>query len=851
MKPLFRLHVLPDLPPGLAPLWDLAYNLWWTWNQDAARIFQRLDPRAWVDCQRNPLRLLCGLSPERLRQLGEDEELCRGITEVTARLDHDRSRIAWFDQHHRDSGLQIAYFSAEFGLTESLLIYSGGLGILAGDHLKSASDLGLPLVGVGLLYHQGYFHQALNPDGWQVERYPETDLDYMPIRPVLNAAGEPLTVEVPYPQGPVRARLWQVQVGRVPLYLLDANLEENRPEDREITARLYGGEREMRIRQEMLLGIGGTRALEALGIRPTLCHMNEGHSAFQALERIRVLMHGHGLSFAAAVAATRVGNVFTTHTPVAAGNDWFHPELVETWMGPYREQLGLSQEEFLRLGRVDPGSQTGDFCLTALAFRLSGQANGVSRLHGEVSRRMWTNLWPPLDRSEVPIGSVTNGVHTQTWASPETAELYDRYLGPAWRLPNGGDAVWSKVHLIPDAELWASHQARRRRLTEFARSHLVTQLIGQGLSRERTDQTLRGLNPQALTIGFARRFATYKRGDLIFRNLNRLAALFSDPERPIQILFAGKAHPHDNPGKELVRKIVHLARQEPFAGKVFFLQNYDMHVARFLVQGCDVWLNNPRRPQEASGTSGMKAAVNGVPSVSVLDGWWAEACELHSGWTIGGGEEYEDVGYQDEVESNALYDLLESEVVPLFYDRDAEGLPRGWIRRMKETIAALVPVFSTHRMVREYVETIYLPGQRRWVHLNRDWQRAERLAHWKATIRDRWAQVRIEHVEIRPPSPLRVGMSVPVTVLAQLGEVRPEEVRVELYLGRLTAQHEVQEAASVALVHHGEQGDGVHRFDAEYTCTSSGSLGCTVRVIPSHPDLENPLELGLVRWAQA
>jgi starch phosphorylase len=851
MKPIFRLHVLPDLPPALAPLWDLAHNLWWTWNQDAVRLFQRLDPDKWVSCQRNPLQLLSTLSPDRLQALGQDPQLCQAVADVAARLAADQTRATWYDQHFRDSGLKVAYFSAEFGLTESLLVYSGGLGVLAGDHLKSASDLGLPLVAVGLLYHQGYFRQALNPDGWQVEMYPESEFDAMPVRPVEAAPGEPLTIEVPYPQAPVRARVWQVQVGRVPLYLLDANLEENRPEDREITARLYGGEREMRIRQEMLLGIGGLRALHALGIQPTLCHMNEGHSAFQALERIRVLMQTHGLSFTAAVEATRVGNVFTTHTPVSAGNDWFHPDLVEAQLGLYREQLGLSHEDFLRWGRVNPDSQSGDFCMTVLAFRLSAMANGVSRLHGEVSRRMWAELWPHVDRSEVPIVSVTNGVHTQSWVSLEMAQLYDTHLGPPWRQASAGPDVWARARQIPDAELWAAHAARRTRLVEFARTHLAEQLHGQGMSCERSERAGRSLDPHALTIGFARRFATYKRGDLMFRNLNRLAALFADTGRPLQLVFAGKAHPHDNPGKELVRKIVHLARQEPFCGRVVFLQDYDMHVARFLVQGCDVWLNNPRRPQEASGTSGMKAAVNGVPSVSVLDGWWAEACELHPGWTIGRGEEYEDIGYQDDVESNALYDLLESEVVPLFYDRDEQGLPRGWVQRMKDTIASLVPVFSTDRMVREYLERVYLPSQTRWIHLNCDWQRAESLAIWKNSIRGRWPQVRLEQVELRPPAPLRVGMPVPVEVRVHLGEVRPDEVRTELYLGRLTAPDEVQTGEALPLDYAGDEGQGTHRFTATYICRQPGSLGCTVRVLPWHPDLSRPLDLGLVRWAEA
>ncbi|MEW6755330.1 MAG: alpha-glucan family phosphorylase [Candidatus Latescibacterota bacterium] len=849
MKPISRLHVIPDLPANLTPLWDLAYNLWWTWNQETMRVLQQIDPDAWVACERNPMRFLSSLSQVRLDELARDGALVRRIEHVLTLFERYRARPTWYDQAHADSGLQISYFSAEFGLTESLRIYSGGLGVLAGDHLKSASDLGLPLVGLGLMYRQGYFHQALNPDGWQAEHYPESNPDHMPVRAAARPDGKPLVIEVPFAQGPVRARLWLVQVGRVPLYLLDTNVEGNAPGDREITARLYGGDREMRIRQEILLGIGGMTALGALGIQPTICHMNEGHSAFLGLERIRTLMREHGLSFAAAREIGTLGNVFTTHTPVAAGNDWFPPDLVEKHLHHYREQLGLSRDEFLGLGRVNPNDQSGDFCMTVLALRLSASANGVSQLHGGVSRRMWSGLWPELDAQEVPIASITNGVHMQSWASLEMAELFDRHLGEDWRYAQPDAPVWERVQQIPDRELWDTHQVRRRRLVEYVRHHLRQQLGRQGVPPAKAELSLHLLDPEALTIGFARRFATYKRGNLIFRNIERLAALFRDRDRPVQILYSGKAHPHDNPGKELIRQIVHLARQEPFAGRVFFLQDYDMNVARFLVQGCDVWLNNPRRPQEASGTSGMKASLNGVLNVSVLDGWWAEACRMHAGWGIGLGEEYEDLTYQDEVESSALYDLLETEVVPLFYTRDTSGLPRGWIARMKETIARLAPYFNTNRMVREYVDGVYLPNHRHWVSLGTNLQRIGQLTRWKAYVRSKWPAVRIAGVEASPPSPLKVGMQVPVKAMVQLGELTPDEVRVELYMGRLNAQHEIEEPVTLPLRHVCEETDGVHVFQGEYPCARPGTHGYTLRVVPYHPDLRRPVELGLARWA--
>jgi starch phosphorylase len=849
MKPLSRLHIIPALPEKLTPLWDLSYNLWWTWNQTAIRALQQIDPDAWIACERNPLRFLASLSQEQLEALAQDAPTSTRIQNMLVQFNHYQSRPTWFDQQHAGSNMQVAYFSAEFGLTDSLRIYSGGLAVLAGDHLKSASDLGVPLVGVGLFYREGYFRQALNPDGWQMEHYPENDVLQMPVRPVVDAQGEPLIVAVPFVHGPVHARLWKVQVGRVTLYLLDTDLEENRPEDRLITARLYGGDAGMRIRQEILLGIGGLRALEAMDIQPTICHINEGHSAFLTLERIRKFMKEQGLSFAAAREVSTVGNVFTTHTPVAAGNDWFAADQIEAHLRHVREELGLSREEFLGLGRLDPNNHHSDFCMTVLALRLSARANGVSRLHGQVTRRMWAGLWPHSDKGEIPIGHVTNGVHLQTWAALEIADLYDRYLGEEWRFAHQGMDGWHKVYEIPDRELWDTHQYRRQRLLDFARYYLRNQMRRQGMPAAKIDLSLQSLDPQALTIGFARRFATYKRGTLLFRHLKRLAALFSDPERPLQILFAGKAHPHDNPGKELIRQIVHLARQEPFNGRVFFLEDYDMNVARYLVQGCDVWLNTPRRPLEASGTSGMKAAFNGVLNISVLDGWWEEACELHAGWTIGLGELYDDENYQDEVESNALYDLLETEVIPLFYARDAEGLPRGWIARMKEAIAALAPFFNTNRVVRQYVEDMYLPGQERWEIFAADRQRLERLTQWKSQVRARWPQVRIEEVVADFPGQLKVGMQVPLRATVALGELAPQDVRVELYAGRLNAQHEFQEATAQPLALEKSNSDGRHAFAGTFTCSASGSYGYTLRVVPHHPDLRDPLEMGLVHWA--
>lgn len=850
MKALSTLHIYPNLPAPLAPLWDLSYDLWWTWNQDAIRLMLEISDEGWIASGRNPLRFLAMLDQERLDQLAADAEFVRRIDEVVAQHQRYYERQPWYDAHQdRSQRLRVAYFSAEFGLAESLAVYSGGLGILAGDHLKAASDLGIPLVGVGLLYRQGYFHQALNPDGWQLELYPENPFDEMPINKVEYPSGEPIVIEVEYPNGPVFAQVWSVQVGRITLYLLDTNLERNRPEDQEITALLYGGDREMRVRQELLLGIGGLRALHEMGIEPTICHMNEGHSAFLALERIRLLMEENGHSFADAREASTAGNVFTTHTPVAAGNDWFAPDLVEAYLGSMRQRLGLSREEFLALGRIDPADQGSDFCMTVLALRLSAQANGVSRLHGEISRKMWSGMWPGLGADDVPITSVTNGVHAQTWASLEMAELFDRHMGESWRYSQNDPDEWQAIDAVPDRELWAVHQHRRQRLVDYSTQHLRTQLTRHGMPPGQIDQTVAGLDPQALTIGFARRFATYKRGTLIFRNIERLAALFAATDRPVQLIFAGKAHPHDHPGKEFIRTIVHLARQEPFAGKVFFLEDYDMNVARYLVQGCDVWLNNPRRPLEASGTSGMKAALNGALNISVLDGWWVEACEDHGGWTIGQGEDYEDLEYQDEVESNALYDLLETEVIPAFYQRDAEGIPHAWVARMKEAIRTLAPRFNTSRMVRQYTEQLYLPNQARWDQLNADHERIRSLSEWKARVRSYWSQVAVRHLAAELPPQAKVGSTVPLEAHIELGELTPDDVQVELYMGKVNSQKEIQQATTSPLALRRTAEDGSFVFGGEFPCQRAGSFGYTVRVIPAHADLRDPLEMGLVCWA--
>src|SRR5579883_1293203 len=647
--------VLPCLPDRLRSLQTLAYNLWWSWNADAVALFRRINPDLFAALDHSPIRLLGATDQTRFEQLEHDDGFLAHMDRVAAALDHYLKAPTWFQEtYSSDPDIRIAYFSAEFGIHESVPVYSGGLGVLAGDHLKSASDLGIPLMGVSLMYREGYFRQYLNVDGWQQERYPENDFFNLPLIAELNQDGSPVIVTVPFPGREVALRIWRIQVGRVPLYLLDANIPQNRPEDRNVTAQLYGGDQHTRIQQEVILGIGGIRALRAIGKEPTVCHMNEGHAAFVGLERIRILIEEQKLDFAAALEAVKAGTCFTTHTPVPAGNDAFPPGMIDQYLGDYYRQLGIDRWNFLALGRQHPGNEAEPFGMTVLAIKLSNTSNGVSKLHGAVSRKMWNEIWPTLPTGEVPIASITNGVHTQSWISPEIGQLFERYVGVQWEEKPTDFAIWRRVEQIPDAELWRTHERCRERLIALARTRLRAQLKRRGAPPAEVDAADEVLDPDALTIGFARRFATYKRGDLLFRDLDRLVAIMNSKDRPVQIIFSGKAHPQDRGGKELIQRVVQQARKPEFRKRVVFIEDYDMNVARYLVQGVDVWLNNPRRPLEASGTSGMKVVGNGGLNLSILDGWWVEGYDGDNGWAIGAGEEYTDLAYQDEIESRAL-----------------------------------------------------------------------------------------------------------------------------------------------------------------------------------------------------
>ncbi|MBZ5593618.1 MAG: alpha-glucan family phosphorylase [Acidobacteriia bacterium] len=850
MPRVYNYHVSPCLPPRLQCLNELSLNLRWSWDHPTIELFRRLDGDLWEEAGHNPRLMLGQIDQKRLAELESDETFLAQMDRVWGNLVEYLSGTGWFLRAHPEAaGLVVAYFSAEFGLTECVPNYAGGLGILAGDHLKSASDLGVPLVGVGLLYQGGYFHQYLNADGWQQEKYPINDFQTLPIGPATDAQGKPLTVDLDFPGRRLSARIWKVRVGRIPLYLLDTNVKQNTPEDRKVTGALYGGDRELRIQQEIVLGIGGMKALQAVGIQPTVCHMNEGHSAFLGLERARTLMEQLGLTYHEARQAAAAGNVFTTHTPVAAGFDRFEPGLMEKYFRAYSERLGLSFDRLLAYGRQDR-SDNGPFNMAHLAARHSSYANGVSRLHGEVTREMAKPMWPGYPVHEVPIGYVTNGVHLRSWVSMEMGALLVRYLGPRWAEEPADSAVWHRIDRIPDQELWRVHQIRRERLIHYARTRLARQVKERGGSDAEVKVAEEILGPDNLTIGFARRFATYKRATLLLRDLGRLKQILNDAKRPVQILFAGKAHPHDNEGKELIRQIVHVARGTDMRRSVVFLEDYDISVARYLVQGVDVWLNTPRRPNEASGTSGMKVLANGGLNLSVLDGWWAEGYDRETGWAIGSGEDYANPDYQDQVESEALYNLLENDVVPLFYDQDSAGIPHGWVAKMKASMRKLSPIFSTNRMVAEYAERFYIPTGQRHLRLIADHAaRIRPLVAWRKRLHTHGSKVKIMQVDTEGDGEVVVGSKLKVTARVFLGEVLPSDVRVQLYCGRVNPDGEIVSGKATDLQLQSGSG-GNHVYDGEIECGESGSCGFSVRVVPCHEDAVLPYELGWVTWAE-
>ncbi len=857
VTPVTRINVVPDLPADLARLEEIAYNLRWSWDRESILLFQSLDPDLWERTGHNPVWMLGLVSQERLSEASQDKDFMARFERVCNSLDaYLNDDQTWFKTTYKslDPVPLIAYFSMEFGLTESFQNYSGGLGILSGDHLKSASDLDIPLVGVGLLYQEGYFRQYLNADGFQQESYLYNDFANLPITRVMNEDGNPMRISVPLPGRELYAAVWRLNVGRIQLYLLDTNIDDNhRKEDRDLTDRLYGGDRRTRIRQEILMGIGGIRMLDQLGLRPTVLHMNEGHSAFLALEKIRQLMNEQGLNFYEAKEIAGSSMVFTTHTPVPAGLERFGFDLIDEHLTTFYQSMGLSRDEFLDLGR-EHIYDTEMFSLPIMAEHMSNLSNGVAQLHGAVSRGMWEKYYEGFPTKEVPIGAVTNGIHLLTWLSNKMAELYDKHLGDSWRDDVSNPAVWQGVESIPDEELWATHEEQRERLVTFIRERLAYQMRRRGVSQAEIDDAANVFNPKALTIGFARRFATYKRATLFMKDIERLEKLVANADRPVQFVFAGKAHPHDTPGKELIREIDRLSRTPAFRNHLVFLEDYDMNIARYMYHGVDVWMNNPRRPKEASGTSGMKVIANGGLNFSILDGWWDEGYNADVGWAIGKGEEYSEDEWdmQDRIESEALYNVLENDIVPLFYEqRNTADLPEAWIRKMKASIETLTPFFNTRRMVREYTEGYYIPTYERAYSLTHPNDNSKALVQWINNVRANWPHTGIGEIEVIEPE-IKVGATTTVTAKIYLNNLTPDDVVVQVYYGKLDGRNDIVEDTSEAVnmvppTSHDDDGAWVYKTELSYD--SSGERGINIRILPNHKHLANPFQLGLIKWA--
>jgi starch phosphorylase len=849
--PTFQIYnVIPSLPATLEPLREITLNLWWTWEPSARRLFRHLDPDLWNRTNHNPVRMLQLSRQARLEDVSQDKTFLRELKEVHDALRNYLARTDTYGKAGAGAAIKkpVAYFSAEFGFHESIPNYSGGLGILAGDHCKSASDLDLNFVAIGLLYRHGYFKQEIDKEGAQQAISLNQNFHHLPIREV-HRDGANLLISVRILDRDVFAKMWQLQVGRVSLYLLDTDTPENSAEDRLITAELYGGDLEMRMRQEIMLGIGGVKALSALGIEAEVFHMNEGHSAFLALERIRLNVIERKLDFYSALQVVASANIFTTHTPVPAGNDSFPREMMRKYFGNFARELNIPFDELFSFGqtRVD---RNDPFSMTILALRLSRHANGVSKLHGQVSRSLWKEVWSGVPEHEVPITSVTNGIHTKTWMAPEFSVLYRKHLGD-WEENLTEPDFWRRVIDIPDAQLWETHQKLKLRLVEFVRERVRARRERVGESPEAIRLVNRILDPETLTIGFARRFATYKRGALLFGDKERLKRMLNDTTRPVQFIFAGKAHPRDDAGKALIQEVYKFSREAGFENRIVFVEDYDSYIARRLVQGVDLWLNNPLRPLEASGTSGMKLAPNGGLNLSVLDGWWAEGYNGNNGWAIGA-EIADGTGeFQNETDASSLYQLLENQIIPLYYAKPDGKLPLAWLQLMRESIRSVTPIFNTHRMVKDYTERLYIPAAKSHEDFARDNSvGATELSQWKSKMRKDWPQVQIQDVGVanKDRQNILVGESLQVSARVHLGAVDPKHVRVEAYHGE-AENGGIKNPAVTILNESSQNGDGSYIYQGAVPASESGAYGFSIRVLPTHPHLMQAHELRLITWS--
>lgn len=845
MSNLRLFNVAPAIPPELEFLEKLAHNMWWCWNSDAIELYRRIDPLSWHESNHNPLHFLSRLPQAQLEALVDDEGYMAHYEQV-----RDRFEAEVLDGAHDTPADCIAYFSLEYGIHESIRLYSGGLGVLAGDYLKSASDMRLPLVAVGLMYRCGYFQQLLNDDGWQQEACPENEINEMPLKRAIDSAGRDIEISLPLPNGVAKAVVWHLQVGRVPLFLLDTNIPENPPHLREITWQLYQADRAIRLRQELLLGIGGYQALLDLGYEPAACHINEGHAAFMSLARISHLMRDKGFDLAAAREIVHRTNVFTTHTPVPAGNETFAVDLVKPHLEALGDRLLIAPDEIVSWGQPAGSDPHTPLSMTVLGFKTADFRNGVSKLHGRVARKMWAHLWPGVPEDELPIDSITNGVHVSSWLSSENAMLYDRYLGREWRDNPSSPDVLTRIEKIPDEELWRVHQINRSRLIRTAREQGEKQCSLRNAPKAQIASVRSVLNHDTLTVGFARRFAAYKRATLLFRDPARLEALINHADRPIQFIFAGKAHPADNIGKDLIRHIIRFSTRSNVRDRMIFLEDYDIRIGRSLVEGVDIWLNTPLRPHEASGTSGMKACMNGAIHLSVLDGWWDEGYSADCGWAIGRREEYENAEYQDDVESQSLYNLLENEVAPRFYDRSDGDIPGRWTGMMKTSIRMALSYFSGYRMLSEYHDLFYRPAVDEYRKLLDDGaRRTHTLVSQSKRLKELWRGVTVQSMETdHDLAVLHVGDSFRVKVIVNLGQLTPEEVDVQVYHGPVSAGNRILKSHAETMSEIQENGNGTHAYSHTLTCQASGRYGFTARAVPRGNEWRRGLP-GFIAWA--
>ena len=847
-----KITVNPQLPKRIEKLSEISNNLWWSWNTEFLRLFKTIDNDLWETCEKNPVKFLKQVSQERLEAVSKNVEFLKEYDKLARQFeDYMNSKNTWFANNYPENKNDlIAYFSAEYGLDRTIPIYSGGLGILSGDHLKSASDLGIPLVAVGLLYKNGYFHQKINGYGDQETEYINIELSNLPINPVKDKNGEDLIIYVKFPKRRLYLKVWKINVGRIKLYLLDSDIEKNNPEDRDVTLRLYGGDQEMRIRQEIVLGMGGTNLLtRALGLNPTIYHMNEGHSAFLILELIKNIIREKQVSFDVARDIASSKTVFTTHTPVPAGNDIFPLDLVDKYFKDFWPRLGLDREEFLRLGMKPSQILEPGFNMGILALKVAGKKNGVSKLHGAVSRELFGDVWPDIAANESPITYVTNGIHTCSWLSPKLKELYNKYLMPYWQDNIHEDKVWEKINNIPDKTLWETHQDRKEKLLKLVKDNTTQRLRRSGYSYEEINEITSKLNPNALTIGFARRFATYKRATLIFKDLERITQILNNSEKPVQLIFAGKAHPADKEGQDLIKRIHEISMMPQFKGKIFLLENYNIAMSQYLVSGVDVWLNNPRRPMEASGTSGQKASVNGVINFSVLDGWWAEGYNQENGWTIGTNAEYNSYEEQDIADSQSMYRTLEDKIIPTYYNKNEEGISPKWIRIMKNSIISTGGKYSTARMLVDYTNNLYMPLCNLTKKYYKNVDTVAEYNLWKKNLYINWKDIKITQTNNLDNITIDAGNNIEVKCEVELPNVDLDNITVECYYGKILDNGIVENVSIIPMKLTGKDEENKkYEYTTKIELKTGGNYGYTFRVMPRHEMLLDAENLNLVKW---